>query len=41
MEAPYAVAYDLAEGSITALRAYFPVRLVQEQLRSAERLTSV
>ena len=41
VEAPYAVAYDLADGSITALRAYFPVRQVQEQLRSAARLTSV
>ena len=41
VEAPYAVAYDLAEGRITALRAYFPVRQVQEQLRSAARLASV
>lgn len=38
VEAPYAVAYDLADGRITALRAYFPVRQVQEQLRSAAAL---
>lgn len=38
VEVPYAVAYDLADGSITALRAYFPVRQVQEQLRSAAGL---
>ena len=41
VEAPYAVGYDLADGSITALRAYFPVRQVQEQLRSAAGLAHV
>ena len=38
VELPYAVAYDLAGGAITALRAYFPVRQLQEQLRSAAAL---
>jgi ketosteroid isomerase-like protein len=39
--APYAVGYDLVGGSITALRAYFPVWQVQEQLRSAAGLAHV
>lgn len=41
VDVPYAMAYDVADGRITALRSYFPVRQVQEQLRSAARLTSV
>lgn len=41
VEVPYAVVYDVADGLITALRAYFPVRQVQEQLRSAAGLATV
>lgn len=41
VDLPYAVAYDIADGAITALRAYFPVREAQEQLRSAAALASV
>jgi predicted ester cyclase len=32
---PYAVVYDLADGKITALRAYFPILALMQQLQSA------
>ena len=32
---PYAVAYDIADGKITALRAYFPITALVQQLREA------
>ena len=41
VEVPYAMAYDVAGERITALRSYFPVRQVQEQLRSAAGLAHV
>jgi steroid delta-isomerase-like uncharacterized protein len=33
---PYAMAYDIAGGSITALRAYFPIAAMRMQLTQAE-----
>ena len=33
---PYAIAYDIAGGSITALRAYFPMSALRAQLTQAE-----
>jgi steroid delta-isomerase-like uncharacterized protein len=32
---PYAVVYDLADGTITALHAYFPIQALVNQLRTA------
>ncbi len=40
VEVPYAMAYDVVGERITALRSYFPVRRVQEELRSAAALAS-
>ena len=34
---PYCMAYDVADGAITALRAYFPVAALTEQLSAASR----
>ena len=34
---PYSVAYDVAGGSITALRAYFPMTALSSQLAAAGR----
>jgi ketosteroid isomerase-like protein len=32
---PYAVSYDVSDGSISALRAYFPITALIQQLRDA------
>jgi len=32
---PYAVFYDIEDGTITALRAYFPIAVLVQQLREA------
>ena len=37
---PYSVAYDVAGGSITALRAYFPMTALRSQLTAAGRSVS-
>ena len=34
---PYAIAYDVAGGSITALRAYFPMTVLMSQVAAAGR----
>lgn len=34
VQVPYSVVYDLREGKISALRIYFPMRLLIEQLTS-------
>jgi ketosteroid isomerase-like protein len=33
VRAPYSVFYDIAEGKITALRAYFPILALVQQLQ--------
>jgi predicted ester cyclase len=35
LRVPYAVCYDVADGEITALRAYLPISLMVAQLRAA------
>ena len=37
---PYSMAYDVAGGSITALRAYFPMTALRSQLAEAGRSVS-
>lgn len=37
---PYAMSYDIADGEISALRAYLPVHALLEQLRAAETASS-
>jgi len=37
---PYSMAYDVAEGTITALRAYFPMTSLRSQLAEASRSVS-
>ena len=34
---PYCMAYDIADGAITALRAYFPMAALRAQLAAASR----
>ena len=35
LRVPYAVCYDVADGTITALRAYLPINLMVAQVRAA------
>ena len=35
MRLPYTVFYDISEGKIDALRAYFPILALVQQLRDA------
>jgi steroid delta-isomerase-like uncharacterized protein len=37
---PYSVFYDIADGKITALRAYFPITSAVQQLREAAGVTA-
>ncbi|MCW2675335.1 MAG: hypothetical protein JWR70_375 [Modestobacter sp.] len=37
---PYSMAYDVVEGAITALRAYFPMTAPRSQLAEASRSVS-
>lgn len=36
VRAPYAVSYDVADGAITAIRAYFPVLAIRQQLTQGD-----
>jgi predicted ester cyclase len=38
---PYCMAYDIAGGAITALRAYFPMAALRAQLAAASRSVGV
>jgi predicted ester cyclase len=35
LRVPYCVCYDIADGTITALRAYLPITLMLAQVRTA------